>query len=444
MKTGIFYLLCGGGHLAASKAIVAECGQNFPGESVEIFEIKSSNRLVGWLIDGGYTVATNYLPLVWKFLYWIYTRRPIIATTAWIFGRFFYRDIKKLIIDGKFDKIVSAHFFLTPVMVEIVAKLNLKIPIFCLVTDPFTVPPYWFLKKEVNYVVFSARARDFGARAGIADDKIKIFNPLLNPAFVASAVSVSASRVSLGLEKFDKIVLVAGGGNGLPQGIKIVRALCEEFATCHSSAPERSDKYSWGKNGNPVVNHQTLDPRCRGDDKTRAKDKVRGDDKPSIKIIVVCGRDKNFYNQVKKIQKKYPAISQVFGFVNLAEIMPATDVVVGKAGPAVVFESLLLKKPLVLNSYIWQQEQGNMEFVVKNKVGYYEPKPSKLASRVLEILFDDKKILELKDNIDKLKLKNGVAEVTRYILTEKYNLGCPTGIEPVLSVPQTDVITIIP
>ena len=67
-----------------------------------------------------------------------------------------------------------------------------------------------------------------------------------------------------------------------------------------------------------------------------------------------------------------------------------------------------------------------MEYVVKNGVGYYEPKSVKLAVRVKEILADEVEYTRLVDNIKKINLKNGVADIAHYIVEEK--LGVPIGI----------------
>lgn len=395
MKIAIFYLLCGGGHLSASQAVATQCQKTHPQVEVKIFEAKSASRFVGWLIGRGYALAINRLPFVWKFLFWLYTRPWMVRATAFVFGRFFRRYIENVLSAGNFDRVVSTHFFLTKVLTASVRKFNLPVRVFCLVTDPFTVPPYWFLDKNVDYLVFSESAKQIGVTAGIPREKIKIFSPLLNPNFESNIADASVARANLGLSSTDKVVLIVGGGDGLPNGAKIVRALGRMVCFCDRPYCDR------------------VYPREAG----RAI---------PIKIIVVCGRDKNFYNQVKKLQTQFSQIVQVFGFVDLAKIMPTTDVVVGKAGPAVVFESLLLGKPIVLSSYVWKQEKGNMEYVVENKVGFYEPNLHRLTARVKEILFVDDTRIRLDENIKKLNIKNGASAVARYIIEGK--LGVPNGI----------------
>jgi 1,2-diacylglycerol 3-beta-galactosyltransferase len=60
----------------------------------------------------------------------------------------------------------------------------------------------------------------------------------------------------------------------------------------------------------------------------------------------------------------------VLGFVtNMAELMSACDVIITKAGPGTIMEALICGLPMVLNAFVPCQEEGNIPYVVDNKVG---------------------------------------------------------------------------
>ena len=50
--------------------------------------------------------------------------------------------------------------------------------------------------------------------------------------------------------------------------------------------------------------------------------------------------------------------------------MAAADVVMGKAGPNVLFEAVTLGKPFIATAYIPGQEQVNLGFIRRHKLGW--------------------------------------------------------------------------
>ena len=59
----------------------------------------------------------------------------------------------------------------------------------------------------------------------------------------------------------------------------------------------------------------------------------------------------------------------VQGFVdNMEEWMAACDIVITKAGPGTIAESLIMGLPILLNGFVPCQEAGNVPFVVENGV----------------------------------------------------------------------------
>lgn len=57
------------------------------------------------------------------------------------------------------------------------------------------------------------------------------------------------------------------------------------------------------------------------------------------------------------------------GFVdNMPEWMTASDMIISKAGPGTIAESFICGLPVLLNGFVPCQEEGNVPFVLKNKV----------------------------------------------------------------------------
>ena len=97
------------------------------------------------------------------------------------------------------------------------------------------------------------------------------------------------------------------------------------------------------------------------------------------------------------------------GFVqNMSEYMSCCDCVITKAGPGTIAEALICGIPIILNgnsfssffffNYFLEgcipcQEEGNIPFVLDNKVGIYSEEPAIIANTVSE-WFDSSDILK--------------------------------------------------
>ena len=77
----------------------------------------------------------------------------------------------------------------------------------------------------------------------------------------------------------------------------------------------------------------------------------------------------------------------ILGFVkNMAEWVRAADVVVTKAGPGTIAESLCCGTPMLLSWYLPGQERGNVEWVVDSGAGRYTPSVPGLLDTLAELI----------------------------------------------------------
>ena len=107
----------------------------------------------------------------------------------------------------------------------------------------------------------------------------------------------------------------------------------------------------------------------------------------------------------------------VVGFTGaLHELVAISDVVVGKAGASETMEVLSMRKPFLMVHYIWRQELGNMQFVLKHGVGRYEPRIRRIPWQVHELLTNTEEVARLTRNQTALQPQSGAAEVAEYIV----------------------------
>ena len=138
----------------------------------------------------------------------------------------------------------------------------------------------------------------------------------------------------------------------------------------------------------------------------------------NVSIIIVCGKNKELFNQATELKKQYNSENLlIFGYVDFVyDLINASDLVITKCGASTIMEILLLKKVPVVNDYIWEQEQGNVDFLIANNLGIYEPKLPKLPELINELITNNEKLNFYKSNIEKFGLQNGTGMVSEYLL----------------------------
>ncbi|MEM5878542.1 MAG: hypothetical protein QXF12_06730, partial [Candidatus Aenigmatarchaeota archaeon] len=83
-----------------------------------------------------------------------------------------------------------------------------------------------------------------------------------------------------------------------------------------------------------------------------------------------------------------------------------SDVVIGKAGPNLIFESVSMKKPFIAISHISGQEDGNLELIRKYNLGWVAEEPTK-AANLIKTIVNKRWILKKKQhNLEKIASMN--------------------------------------
>ena len=73
----------------------------------------------------------------------------------------------------------------------------------------------------------------------------------------------------------------------------------------------------------------------------------------------------------------------VKGFVNnMEQWMNACDMIITKAGPGTIAEAYICGLPVLLNAFVPCQEEGNIDYVVRNQTGIFSRDPQTIAATV--------------------------------------------------------------
>lgn len=364
------FLKTGGGHLAPARAIFNYMNKYYSdnAEPKLIYAFEKTPRWVQFIIEDGYGILQYTGRWFFEFLYALH-KIPIVARiTCSLVGIFMRKYLEAEIVKEQPNKIVIFHFFCINTVLKILKKNNLSIPVQILITDPFTPHPLWFLEKKQNLIVFS-KELESKVNKMKRGHIVKRFSFPIDEKFskFLSASEVITIKQQFGYNPSKRMILMLGGGDGVPKGEKILRELLEA--------------------------------------------------KLNIDIGIVCGKNITLHQSAEIQKKKYKAENlKIYGYVDfIYELLNISDLVITKCGASTIMEILNLTKVPIVIDYIWEQEQGNVDYIIDKKLGIYEPQVEKLPKIIKDLLEDEKLFLTYKGNIVKEKINTGVKEVVEYL-----------------------------
>jgi UDP-N-acetylglucosamine:LPS N-acetylglucosamine transferase len=363
------YLRTGGGHLAPARSVAQYLSRQH-GETIEpvlVDGLVEAKKFAKYIIEDGYRILQASAKWYYEFLYATNKFAPIGYFNVAAANYFIKPYIKKRILEERPTKIVIFHFFLIMPVYQVLKELGLTIPVVTVITDPYTAHPLWFQRKQQKFILFSERLKQHCLDRGINGKNLSVFSFIVDEKF---SVPLSSENVSVVRSRFDfdpdkKLVLIIGGGDGIPHGKEILQNLLSASL--------------------------------------------------SAQIVIVCGKNKQLYEEAMLLKKDFPELS-VFGFVDFVyELLNASDIVVTKCGASTIMEILMMKKIPVIIDFLWEQELGNMEFVRDNQLGIFERDISKLPGIIHQLISDEHQYKAFQNNIDKQQLRNGTNDVGEFI-----------------------------
>lgn len=355
----LFYLNTGNGHYAPAKSLALQFEQKGY-KAVLIDGLKGSPNYAKLIIEKGYKEAITRAIWVFELLYFLIYFKPLRELILYSVSRVSKPYIKKRLQEENPEKVIILHHFIIRPVKEAVEELGLDITPTIIVTDPFTAPRTWFKYKDLDYITFSDKV----VKKRNINYKVKPF--ILNEKFFNSDINKDSAKELLGFCKDKKVVLFLGGGDGLPRGISTLKKLLKK--------------------------------------------------KIDIQIIYISGRNMNQQKKAKVLESKYNNLT-VTGFVSNIELyLKAADIAITKAGASTIYEMLSSCTIPIITRYIWKQEKGNKDYIVKNSLGFFEPTAKGVCNRVNKLIESPTLQNIIRENISKLTFSNGAKKVCEELM----------------------------
>ncbi len=371
-KIGFLYLRTGAGHLFGAKALSNKLTELY-GDKVDckLYDVFGNGlKFSKIFFEKGYFFTVNYFLVGYVAFYQLTKSKKVIDIIKKILAPFIVPKIIKFIKTNKIEKIVCVHEILIHCARIAIDRVDPSIDLITVLMDPFTAHPIWFYEKNTELIVFSKKLKKEAIeKYNFNPNRVRQYPIMISEKFTEKYSKEKKDEIknkfNIPLDK--KVVLVAGGGEGLKEAYSIVNNFIKE----------------------------DLD----------------------IYLMVVCGKNKQLKYGLENLTKIYKKENiKIFGFVSfMHDLMNIADCIITKGGPATLFEALIINKPIIIANFVRGQEFGNVVYVTQNNIGWYLPKSKNIIKKVKELFSDNKKLIQIEEKINTLQIKNGINDIAQFI-----------------------------
>src|SRR5919199_3482322 len=364
-------IAAGGGHVATARAMAEAVEHHYPG----CFEIRVSDYMkevgakevadLDRLHKGTWRFMLRYPSLARgsQRLMDAFPRLTVVAQRQVMRG--FARAAAEDLHENPPLLIVSNHGLMSAGLAEAKHIGGLGVRVLSFANELFDICSYWADPRADRIVVPSEEARRDLMRFGVPESKMVFvgFGYPVRQAFL-NAPTKAEARARLGLD--DRFTcLMSSGGEGVERNqLALARALL----------------------GSEV----------------------------SPQVVVVAGRNEGLRRELKALGTNALRIE---GFVeDMATYLAASDVFVGKAGPASVYEALVVGRPTLVTGYAGLNEIGVARFVERQRLGRYVKTPRMLLEEVRRYASDPALLEEVSRRCREMELASATERLAHYIL----------------------------
>ncbi len=343
----------GGGHKAMSRNLTEVIHDTDP--TVEVKTIDAIHDAWPSFSNGtakAYAGSTSRSNAFWFRLYYVITDR-FPAPLLWFGQIAFKKYARALYAKERPDLLIATFPFLADVAASARDYHHGTTPIVVTVTDASRVQGIWLSKKADMTLTATPDTVEYLLGRGLDSDKVKYIGfPAAKQFYEPVAKPVVRKRV--GLKKDVFTILLTAGGAGLNQDKVLAVA--------------------------------------------RAISKLRS----PYQIILNAGNNDDLRQQFEAMKFPYAEYVIVEGFTDkMPDYICASDVICCKSGWLTINEALVLQRPLILYDAVPGHEEQNVNYVVGNHFGRYEPEPNDVVRELRRLMTHPEAFLEYQKSMKK-------------------------------------------
>jgi len=301
----------GGGHVSLAEALRFRLAG---AHTVEI--VDPQPRLIHW----HYRLVSSYALWLWAAEFRAADTPARALRAHQIFTAVFARNVGALLARVQPEVVLTTYPFLAYEVTAAMRAIGRVIPLAQLFSDPVGMHQAWLSEPNASASFAPTRETfDQALAAGFAPERLHLTGWPVRGQFYAAAEQDAAARAAtlaeLGLQPGRFTVFLQGGAEGAARFARTAAALLE----------------------------------------------LEG-----VQMILAAGTNRLLRGRFAG----RPRVHLLPFTQHIAPIMAAADVVMGKAGPNVLFEAVTLGKPFIATTFIPGQEAGNLEFIRQHGLGW--------------------------------------------------------------------------
>ncbi len=330
---GVIWILTAGygdGHNTAARSVAEALERLCPGETVEVCDLVSEAmpRVAG-VTKALYQQAITHFPAAWRVTYDIMGRQSVTGPDSfWQSG--LANHLKKRLVE-KQPRLIISTYPIYAVLLEGLARRQAVPPLCTVITDSITVNRIWVMSGSDLFCVADEETKEVVAGFGVPEAKIRVTGFPVSLAFTEALPEVHAQT----------------GGRILYLPSTTGRKVAATLAAL------RPLLLAGNKLTLPVGKHAS-----------------------------------RLYHVLRRFTDSLPpGAMEIIGWTKrIPEFLRTHDVVICKAGGAILHEVLAAKIPAVIDYVVPGQEEGNAELLTKIDGGVVTRTPQETAAAVADIL----------------------------------------------------------
>lgn len=252
--------------------------------------------------------------------------------------------LQKVIDKYKPDLIISTYFIHSHSLARWKEKAGKKFDLWTVVADPWTINAVSFVKGADLHLIYDNIGVKMAMKYGINKNNILETGWWVRESQLKIKNYELPIKKKLGIENDYPVIFFGGGSLGTSSITKFLPVLLMINKPCNIIFNTGTDKLAFKM----VSEYKKMFDRVRKDN--------------LVKIINLGWID------------------------NMAEVLSVSDIVFGKAGPNFLFDVVAAHKPFVAITHIGGQEDGNVELILKKKLGWVKEKVGEAESFLLAYL----------------------------------------------------------
>jgi UDP-N-acetylglucosamine:LPS N-acetylglucosamine transferase len=280
---------------------------------------------------------------------WLWAAEFRFFDTPWramlahrVFSRLVRQQLSDLLDKVRPDLIITTYPFLSYEVKRLLERRSLAVPLVLLFSDANSVHAAWLTERRADATFATTRETyEQALAAGFDPHRLHLVGwPVRAQFFQAYRSGNDAQKEHLthmGLAHNRFTIFLQGGGEGAARIESAIDTMLVQGALTHE-----------------------------------------------LQIILAAGTNTSLFERYKNM----PNLFALPYTKEIAPFMAAADVIMGKAGPNALFESVTLNKPFIATSFIPGQEQENLSFIQRHSLGWVALRPQEQRSLLSALVYD--------------------------------------------------------